>query len=169
MKEKHSSQENLMKILTTPSWLLLCTNSNILIVQKLTLVVEFWALCLPADCHCLSIAVVMSCTCMCWATTMMWPKAIACMNEHYFLSESFRYRQCSWVGHQYSLQDSCKESCKLYWWPTASCCSSWDSCEQLKQPVVSIHLLKIIDLAIHLPNEEASVFYPECILWATVH
>jgi len=28
--------------------------------------------------------------------------------------------------------------------------------------------LNIIDLAIDLPSEEASVSYPECILWATV-
>jgi len=29
--------------------------------------------------------------------------------------------------------------------------------------------LNIIDLATDLPSEEASVFGPECILWATVH
>ena len=33
----------------------------------------------------------------------------------------------------------------------------------------AIHLLNIIDLAIDIPSEEASVSYPECILWATVH
>jgi len=29
--------------------------------------------------------------------------------------------------------------------------------------------LNIIDPAINLPSEGASVFCPECILWATVH
>jgi len=29
--------------------------------------------------------------------------------------------------------------------------------------------LNVIDLAVDLPSEEASISYPECILWATVH
>jgi len=29
--------------------------------------------------------------------------------------------------------------------------------------------MNIIDLAINLHSEEASVSYPECILWATLH
>jgi len=64
-----------------------------------------------------------------------------------------------------------------YWWPTASCCSSSESCELLNQHCFdkscvciheSIHPLNIINLAIDLPSEEASVSYPECILWAIV-
>jgi len=29
--------------------------------------------------------------------------------------------------------------------------------------------MNIIDVAIDVPSEKASVSYPECILWATVH
>ena len=50
----HSLQEGPMKILTTPLWSLSWTNvKHIIIVQKLTLVVELWALMSSHLCHCL--------------------------------------------------------------------------------------------------------------------
>ena len=57
---------------------------RIIIVQKPTLVVEFWVLLsscwspLLVDCSCDVIYVAMHV----WATTMMWPNAIPCVNEH---------------------------------------------------------------------------------------
>ena len=136
-------------MITIMHWLKL-----VIIMQKLTLVVELWAL--------------LSSVKRVLATTMMRPNAVACVNKHVakLLCVKASNTACGW-----SLQESYKvlmaySQLLLFQkilWPTATALF-------LKKPVyVSIHLLNIIDRAIDLPSEEASVSYPECILRATVH
>ena len=82
------------------------------------------------------------------ATTMMQPNTIVCVNERVAILFSV------WKLQIQPVTDLCKSPVS-YWWPTASCCSSRESCELLKlhsfdKTCVCIHLLNIINLSISL-------------------
>ena len=80
----------------------------IIIVQKLTSVVEFWALLSscwsPLPIHHCDVTYVAMCM---LATTMMQPNTMPCVNERLALCESFRYSM--WLIFA--------KSSVSYWWP----------------------------------------------------
>jgi len=102
----------------------------------LFLEVEFWAL---VDCHCslifiahgflgffsLPINFFIAERCACWAATMMQPNT----------NRLYQVWMSAWLNISdqiLSVTDLCKSPVS-YWWPTASCCSSRESCELLNQ------------------------------------
>jgi len=140
---------------------------HIIIVQKLTPVVEIWVLVsfrwspLPVDRSCDVTYVCSRCT------TMMQPNAIACVSEcvaKLFSSWKLQDTACDW-----SLQESCKLLISYSQLLLIQrILSYWNSTVLTKPECIHQSVLLSI-LAIDLPSEEASVSYPECILWATVY
>ena len=149
-----------------------CWLKCIIIVQKVTSVVEFWAL-LSSHWspllihHCEITYVAMHVR----ATTMMQPNAIACVNER--MAKLFSVWKLQDTACDRSLQESCKLLIaysqllliqRILW--ANETALFWKNCECIH---LSILKFNIINLAIDLPSEEASIFSPECILWATVY
>jgi len=62
---------------------------------------------------------------ICPPVQFLWNPCIACVNGRVAKLFCVKASACDW-----SLQDKSPVS---YWWPTASCCSSRESCELLKQ------------------------------------
>ena len=105
------------------------------------------------------------------ATAMMQPNAIVCVNE--CMAKLFSVWKLHDTASDWSLQESCKLLIaysqllliQRILWATETALFWKKNCECIR---LSILKFNIIDLAIDLPSEEASVSY-QCILWATVY
>jgi len=102
---------------------------------------------------------------------MMQPNAIACESE--WVAQLLFVRKLQNTACDWSLQESCKLLIaysqllliQRILWATETALIWQNLCVSIN--LSSYWTLSI--LAIDLPSEEASVSYPECILWASVH